>query len=191
MSKFLFRFSSVVGTACEQIASKLSSSTRHFCQAHSQIWLTCTSPVGQTGSGKTHTIMGERNEAGAISLAIDDIFATAAASSGDTYTFTVDMVEIYNEELRDLLAPVAAKQKQAQSLQIKVRKHSKLNFPAASASYTCGLCLMQCAKYACSFETSQQAAMACAAYSHALWCPCMTCAAESINAPGHILGLCP
>ncbi len=32
----------------------------------------------------------------------------------------VDMVEIYNEELRDLLAPVNAKQKKQQSLQIKV-----------------------------------------------------------------------
>ena len=30
------------------------------------------------------------------------------------------MVEIYNEELRDLLAPVNAKQKKQQSLQIKV-----------------------------------------------------------------------
>ena len=32
----------------------------------------------------------------------------------------VDMVEIYNEELRDLLAPVKAKHKKQQSLQIKV-----------------------------------------------------------------------
>lgn len=31
------------------------------------------------------------------------------------------MVEIYNEELRDLLAPVNAKQKKQQSLQIKVQ----------------------------------------------------------------------
>ena len=33
----------------------------------------------------------------------------------------VDMVEIYNEELRDLLAPVNVKQKKQQSLQIKVQ----------------------------------------------------------------------
>lgn len=32
----------------------------------------------------------------------------------------VDMVEIYNEDLRDLLAPLAGKQKKAQVLQIKV-----------------------------------------------------------------------
>ncbi|KAL0030610.1 hypothetical protein WJX79_009472 [Trebouxia sp. C0005] len=74
---------------------------------------------GQTGSGKTHTIMGERHEAGAIALAIDDIFATTAAAPADQFAFRVDMVEIYNEELRDLLAPVNAKQKKQQSLQIK------------------------------------------------------------------------
>ncbi|KAL0017954.1 hypothetical protein WJX77_004210 [Trebouxia sp. C0004] len=74
---------------------------------------------GQTGSGKTHTIMGERHEAGAIALAIDDIFATTAAAPADQFAFRVDMVEIYNEELRDLLAPINAKQKKQQSLQIK------------------------------------------------------------------------
>ena len=36
-------------------------------------------------------------------------------------TVQVDMVEIYNEELRDLLAPINGKQRKQQSLQIKVR----------------------------------------------------------------------
>ena len=36
------------------------------------------------------------------------------------------MVEIYNEELRDLLAPVNAKQKKQQSLQIKVQPNETL-----------------------------------------------------------------
>ena len=45
--------------------------------------------AGQTGSGKTHTIMGERAEAGAIALAIDDIFATAAAAPADHFAFKV------------------------------------------------------------------------------------------------------
>ncbi len=45
--------------------------------------------AGQTGSGKTHTIMGERHEAGAIALAIDDIFATTAAAPSDQFAFRV------------------------------------------------------------------------------------------------------
>lgn len=45
--------------------------------------------AGQTGSGKTHTIMGERHEAGAIALAIDDIFATTAAAPADQFAFRV------------------------------------------------------------------------------------------------------
>lgn len=36
------------------------------------------------------------------------------------------MVEIYNEELRDLLAPTNGKQSKQQSLQIKV--HTELHF---------------------------------------------------------------
>lgn len=53
----------------------------------------------------------------------------------------VDMVEIYNEELRDLLAPVNAKQKKQQSLQIKVQPnethtymHHSVRSQAASMS---------------------------------------------------------
>lgn len=38
----------------------------------------------------------------------------------------VDMVEIYNEELRDLLAPINAKQKKQHSLQIKVWSNKTL-----------------------------------------------------------------
>ena len=45
--------------------------------------------AGQTGSGKTHTIMGERHEAGAIALAIDDVFAIAAAAPDDEFAFRV------------------------------------------------------------------------------------------------------
>lgn len=51
--------------------------------------------AGQTGSGKTHTIMGERNEPGAISLAIDDLFAFTAAASGDAYSFKVDLTYMH------------------------------------------------------------------------------------------------
>ncbi len=44
------------------------------------------------------------------------------------------MVEIYNEELRDLLAPVNAKQKKQQSLQIKVWPHETLTIYTLSIS---------------------------------------------------------
>ena len=50
--------------------------------------------AGQTGSGKTHTIMGERHEAGAIALAIDDIFATTAAAPADQFAFKVNIYTV-------------------------------------------------------------------------------------------------
>ena len=63
----------------------------------------------------------------------------------------VDMVEIYNEELRDLLAPINGKQRKQQSLQIKVRKRaiSRAVFKKACTCYVShaffGL-LFQCAE---------------------------------------------
>ena len=54
--------------------------------------------AGQTGSGKTHTIMGERHEAGAIALAIDDIFATTAAAPADQFAFRVIMRNASNSQ---------------------------------------------------------------------------------------------
>ena len=46
------------------------------------------------------------------------------------------MVEIYNEELRDLLAPVNAKQKKQQSLQIKVQPNETAQIPHKYIIYT-------------------------------------------------------
>lgn len=116
--------------------------------------------------------MGERNEAGAISLAIDDIFATAAATSSDAYTFRVDMVEIYNEELRDLLAPVAAKQKQAHSLQIKVRRRRTLIFllPVPHACVPCAWCNEPGLLSALTKFAGRKAWLE---NSHAVWSSCM------------------
>lgn len=47
------------------------------------------------------------------------------------------MVEIYNEELRDLLAPVNAKQKKQQSLQIKVWPYETLTNIYTMYIYAC------------------------------------------------------
>eukprot|EP00891_Asterochloris_glomerata_P000379 jgi/Astpho2/379/e_gw1.00010.128.1_t len=73
---------------------------------------------GQTGSGKTYTIMGAKEHPGVISLAIDDLFAAVEPLPADACRLKVDMLELYNEELRDLLAP-ALDRRRKQSLQIQ------------------------------------------------------------------------
>ncbi|GAA6018610.1 hypothetical protein JCM11491_006164 [Sporobolomyces phaffii] len=61
---------------------------------------------GQTASGKTHTMMGSSSEPGIIPLAIDELFSYIhKQNTHRTYSLRVSFLEIYNEQLRDLLAP--------------------------------------------------------------------------------------
>lgn len=65
-----------------------------------------TSTTQATGCGKTHTISGSQSQPGIVFLIMKDLFARIAARSGDTdFSLTVSYLEIYNETIRDLLAP--------------------------------------------------------------------------------------
>jgi kinesin family protein 11 len=67
---------------------------------------------GQTGTGKTHTMEGEHEgsvdglptEAGVIPRAMAHIFEYLQAS-GSEYSVKCTFLELYNEEITDLLAP--------------------------------------------------------------------------------------
>jgi kinesin family protein C1 len=65
---------------------------------------------GQTGSGKTYTMLGEADNKGLISRSISKLFSAKqeieALSRGDTKVeLSVELLEVYNEKIRDLLAP--------------------------------------------------------------------------------------
>jgi len=62
---------------------------------------------GQTGSGKTYTMQGVTEPAaqrGLIPRAFDHIFDTVAVAEHRRYLIHASFLEIYNEEVRDLLA---------------------------------------------------------------------------------------
>ncbi|XP_011692796.1 PREDICTED: kinesin-like protein KIF19 [Wasmannia auropunctata] len=61
---------------------------------------------GATGSGKTHTMVGTSSNPGIMVRALNDIFLAAKKLSDNTeFTVTMSYMEIYNENIRDLLNP--------------------------------------------------------------------------------------
>ena len=75
---------------------------------------------GQTGTGKTFTMEGDRNDPeqrGVIPNSFEHIFSHIAKSENQQFLVTAQYLEIYMEDLRDLLA----QKDQAKSLELKER----------------------------------------------------------------------
>mmetsp|Transcript_8679 Transcript_8679/g.36164 ORF Transcript_8679/g.36164 Transcript_8679/m.36164 type:complete len:1406 (+) Transcript_8679:84-4301(+) len=60
---------------------------------------------GQTSSGKTHTMEGDKKSPGIIPLAVRDIFTYIKNCPDREFLLRVSYMEIYNENIRDLLQP--------------------------------------------------------------------------------------
>ncbi|CAG9460744.1 unnamed protein product [Pedinophyceae sp. YPF-701] len=62
---------------------------------------------GQTGSGKTYTIVGTSNAPGVVPIAAEDLFMQVQQEerAGKVVSVRMGILEIYNEEINDLLAP--------------------------------------------------------------------------------------
>ncbi|ESO99159.1 hypothetical protein LOTGIDRAFT_69828, partial [Lottia gigantea] len=78
---------------------------------------------GQTGSGKSYSMVGYGNNKGIVPLACEDLFKGIAdkrvnAKKDEEYQVTLSMLEIYNEQVRDLLNT-----KTLQKGGLKVRQH--------------------------------------------------------------------
>ncbi|CAG9864986.1 unnamed protein product [Phyllotreta striolata] len=59
---------------------------------------------GATGAGKTHTMVGTRSEPGIMIRALNDLFE-AVKGKEEEYSVIMSYLEIYNEQIRDLLNP--------------------------------------------------------------------------------------
>ncbi|EFJ31031.1 hypothetical protein SELMODRAFT_88228, partial [Selaginella moellendorffii] len=60
---------------------------------------------GQTSSGKTYTMRGSERDPGLIHRAICDVFSTIQSILDREFLIRVSYMEIYKEEINDLLAP--------------------------------------------------------------------------------------
>jgi centromeric protein E len=62
---------------------------------------------GQTSSGKTHTMLGGGEQKGVLNMAAHDIFSFIAEHPNRDFLLRASFVEIYNENIRDLLSDSA------------------------------------------------------------------------------------
>ncbi|XP_070576240.1 kinesin-like protein KIF28 isoform X2 [Ptychodera flava] len=76
---------------------------------------------GQTGSGKSYSMVGYGENKGIVPITCDELFKTMAKGNSDVkYQITFSMLEIYNEQVRDLL------QKNNPKGGLQVRQNPKL-----------------------------------------------------------------
>jgi kinesin family protein C1 len=103
-----------------------------FVQSALDGYHVCLFSYGQTGSGKTHTMQGCGNGAmrGIIPRSVEKILSMAKIMQSQKWKFSVSasFLEIYNEDLKDLLVsmkPGGARQSKPDKLAIKRNKEGK------------------------------------------------------------------
>ncbi|XP_071502786.1 kinesin-like protein KIF28P [Diadema antillarum] len=91
----------------------------------------CLFAYGQTGSGKSYSIVGYGANRGIVPVACSELFRgiaekmkVADKSKEEEYQVFVSMLEIYNEQVRDLLTPSSFKVKGG----LKIREHAQKGF---------------------------------------------------------------
>ncbi|KAI3693794.1 hypothetical protein L1987_76746 [Smallanthus sonchifolius] len=101
-----FNFNKVFGPSATQ--AEVFADTQPLIRSVLDGYNVCIFAYGQTGSGKTHTMTGPKdlteNSQGVNYRALSDLFFLAEQRK-DTFQYdvSVQMIEIYNEQVRDLL----------------------------------------------------------------------------------------
>lgn len=101
-----------------------------FVQSALDGYNVCLFSYGQTGSGKTHTMQGSGNAAmrGIIPRAVEQILTQAKVMQNQKWTFNLSasFLEIYNEEIKDLLVQMSeSRHPDSHKLKIKRSREGK------------------------------------------------------------------
>ncbi|KAA6373918.1 MAG: putative Centromere-associated protein E, partial [Streblomastix strix] len=96
-----FRFDHIFGRTSTQyeVYGRIQPIVESFLLGYNGIIMA----YGQTGSGKTFTTFGNTNNPGIVRQAAGEIFERIQQDSSKSYSIRVSYLEIYNEELKDLI----------------------------------------------------------------------------------------
>ncbi|XP_026446815.1 kinesin-like protein KIN-14P isoform X2 [Papaver somniferum] len=127
-----FKFNKVFGPSSTQ--EEVYLDTQPLIRSVLDGYNVCIFAYGQTGSGKTYTMSGPNNaskdEWGVNYRALNDLFDISwKRRSTFSYEISVQMVEIYNEQVRDLLSEGSHKRLEIRS---SVTQQNGLAVPGAS-----------------------------------------------------------
>ncbi|XP_021898893.1 kinesin-like protein KIN-14G [Carica papaya] len=126
-----FTFNKVFGPSATQV--EVFSDTQPLIRSVLDGYNVCIFAYGQTGSGKTHTMTGPKELTeeglGVNYRALTDLFILSNQRKETIcYDISVQMLEIYNEQVRDLLVMDG----QNKRLEIRNSSHSGINVPDAN-----------------------------------------------------------
>ncbi|KAM0050618.1 putative minus-end-directed kinesin ATPase [Helianthus debilis subsp. tardiflorus] len=126
-----FSFNKIFGPSATQ--EEVFEDTRPLIRSVLDGYNVCIFAYGQTGSGKTHTMSGPKDltesNQGVNYRALGDLFLLAEQRKGTfQYDVSVQMIEIYNEQVRDLLATDSLTKR----LEIRNNSQNGFNVPEAS-----------------------------------------------------------
>ncbi|CAO2161764.1 unnamed protein product [Urochloa humidicola] len=103
----IFQFNKVFGLTTTQ--DEVYKETQPLIRSVMDGYNVCIFAYGQTGSGKTHTMYGPSGglpkDFGINYMALNDLFNISTSREDVKYDIRVQMVEVYNEQVRDLLIP--------------------------------------------------------------------------------------
>lgn len=92
----------------------------------------CLFAYGQTGAGKSYSMVGYGANKGIVPISCEEIFKRISANTDTnlTYEVMVSMVEIYNEQVQDLLVPPKDRPKKG----LEIRESQQLGIYIAGVS---------------------------------------------------------
>ncbi|XP_057427737.1 kinesin-like protein KIN-7O isoform X2 [Lotus japonicus] len=99
-----FEFDQIFSDNCET-SQVYHARTKHIVEAAVRGFNGTVFAYGQTNSGKTHTMRGSKADPGVIPRAVRDLFQIIQQDVDREFLLRMSYMEIYNEEINDLLAP--------------------------------------------------------------------------------------